>query len=500
MTGALGMVLVILLLALLALALRTIVAAPFRALGILVAGMGVHNFLLMILLRLGTPNVIVRILQGWKEAILLVLLAMALWIGVRRWRTAGPPGLRPIDFMLIAFTVIALIYFLLPDTVLHAQASLSQRVLGLRVLLLIPLLYLFGRVFPPRGRSDLTWVATLIVGAAGLVGLFGMVELWLVPTAQWLNWGVNGLSSWLGFTYRGPGGLPENFFQATAEGILLRRMVSTYVSPLGIAYTGLLVVPLAIALLNDRHRRVRQFGAVALAFTVLGILFSVTRLALAVLVAESALLYVLWRRRWLIPATLLVAAAVVLMLYQYPRFGPLVDRNLVAIGHRPTGMHFAAQSDPSAVEHLQQLLLDLQFVRGHPLGAGLGSSVHRYGTTAGTGESAVFDVFGEIGIAGGVLYAGIYLAGIYYGLRGFWRRRDDPLVSALALTAAAGGLALIPITLTSDIWSDFSVTFLFWWAVGYSVILATGATTTLAGLPRPVAPLDGFAKPDSLVV
>jgi hypothetical protein len=32
---------------------------------------------------------------------------------------------------------------------------------------------------------------------------------------------------------------------------------------------------------------------------------------------------------------------------------------------------------------------------------------------------------------------------------------------------------LIPITLTSDVWSDFSVTFLFWWAVGYSATVAS---------------------------
>ncbi|TMF12245.1 MAG: hypothetical protein E6I37_07620 [Chloroflexi bacterium] len=503
MTGALGIVLVVLLLGLLAVALRTAIASPFRALGILVAGMAVHNFLLMILLRLGTPDLLVRLIQAWKEIILLALLGVALWTGSRRWQAGSRPRLRPIDGLVVAFAIVALIYFVLPGSLLQSHATLTQRVLGLRVLLLIPVLYLFGRIFPPRGRSDLTWTATLIVGAAGLVGLFGMIELWLVPTAQWLGWGVNQLSAWLGFTYHGPSGLPENFFQTTAEGILLRRMVSTYVSPLAIAYTGLLVVPLGIALLLDRHPRLRSFAAVALGLALLGILFSVTRLALAALVAEWALLYVLWRRRWLIPATLLVAGAVVLVIYQYPRIGPLVDRNLVAIGHRPTGMHFASQSDPSAIEHLQELGKDVDFVRQHPLGAGLGSSVHRYGATVGTGESAVLDVFGELGVVGGLLYIGIYLAGIVYGLRAFFRRRDDPLASALGLTAAAGGLALIPITLTSDIWSDFSVTFLFWWAVGYSVMLATTATTATTTLGRgrgPVTRFDGFTEPDSLVV
>src|SRR5713101_3988659 len=109
MTGALGIVLAVLLVAVFALALRTVIAAPFRALGILVAGMAVHNFLLMILLRLGTPDALVRLLQGWKEFILLVLLATALWIGWRRWRAGSLPHLRPIDFFVVAFAIVALI-------------------------------------------------------------------------------------------------------------------------------------------------------------------------------------------------------------------------------------------------------------------------------------------------------------------------------------------------------------------------------------------------------
>ena len=496
-----GIALVIILAAFYAIALRAIIKSPFRALGVLVAGMMVHNFVLMILLRLHTPPVIVRVAQSWKEGILLLLVVLAVLAAYRRWPEL--PRLRVLDWMLIAFTAIALVYFLLPSSLLHGPAGLTQRVLGLRVLLLLPGLYFFGRIFPPQRRADLTWVATLLVGCAALVGVFGMVELWIVPTRQWLQWGVNQLSAWLGFTYHGPAGLPENFFQTSAEGLLLRRMVSTYVSPLGVAYTGLLVVPLAVPLLFKRSSRwLWWFAAVAVILTLLGIFFSVTRLALVAVVLEFALMYILWRRRWLIPATLLVAITAVVMIYQYPYFGPLLDRDLQPVNPRPTVLHLVSQADPSGKEHLEQLLADLNFVRLHPLGAGIGASVHRFGGTAGTGESAVFDAFGEVGVVGGLLYVAVYIMGIVYGLRAFLRNRDDPLISALAVTAVIGGLALVPITLTSDVWSDFSVTFLFWWAVGYSVTLATGATATLSRVAGPVGTRrpGGFAEPDALVV
>lgn len=496
-----GILLVLILAVVYAAALRAIVISPFRAIGVLVAGMMVHNFLLMILLRLQTPTVLVRLMQAWKEGILVLLVALALLIAYRRWPKL--PELRMIDWLLIAFSATALLYFVLPSSVLHGPAGFYQRLLGLRVLLLIPLLYFFGRIFPPRRRADLTWVATLLVGCAALVGVFGMVELWVVPTRQWLQWGVNQLSAWLGFTYHGPAGMPENFFQTSAEGLLLRRMVSTYVSPLGVAYTGLLVVPLAVPLLFKRSSRTLPwFAAITVTLTLLGIFFSVTRLALVAVVVEFALMYLLWRRRWLVPATVLVGITAVVMIYQYPYFGPLLDRDLQPVNPRPTRLHIATQADPSGKEHLQALLDDLNFVRLHPLGAGLGTSVHRFGATAGTGESAVFDVFGEIGTVGGLLYLAIYAVGIAYGLRAFFRHRDDPLIAALATTSAVGGLALLAITLTSDVWSDFSVTFLFWWAVGYSVTLATTATTTLSQLRGPVGSRSPgrFAEPDALVV
>jgi len=79
---------------------------------------------------------------------------------------------------------------------------------------------------------------------------YGDTGLWFVPTARWLDWGVNLFSNWLGFQYKGPAGLPENFFQTLPDGLLLRRMVSTYISPLGIAYTGLLAWPIAVVTSN----------------------------------------------------------------------------------------------------------------------------------------------------------------------------------------------------------------------------------------------------------
>src|SRR5205823_1169399 len=311
------------------------------------------------------------------------------------------------DLLVAVFAGVAVIYTVLPPSLLHGSANLQQRVIGLRVLLLLPLLYLFGRVFQPRSRADLRWVAWAILGSAAAVGLFGLWELWLVPTPDWFGWGVNQLSAWLGFVYNGPKGLPANFFQTTADGLLLRRMVSTYVSPLGIAYAGLVVVPLAVAL-------------------------------------------------------------------------------------RPTHLNISSVADPSLTEHAGQLGYDLQYVVQHPLGGGVGSSVHRYGPSSGTGESAVFDMFGDLGVVGGILYLLIYAVPFFAAVLVYFRLWRDPLASMLPLIYAVAAAGLAPITLTSDIWGDFATTFLFWWAASRpasckrAAMACASRTGSLAGTSRPI--------------
>ena len=471
---AVGILLVVALGGLYAAGIRAILQVPFRALGILVGGMAFHNIVLMILLRLGTPDFLVRVVQAWKEGIVLLLFLLVARVASDGWRAGRRPRLAFIDWLVVAFTLVVIVYFFLPSRVFGVTITFSQRLVGLRLDLLLPALYLFGRVFWTNRRADLEWVFAAIVGSAAVVGLVGAIELWLIPTQFWLDAGVNRLSSWLGFAYQGPRGLPENFFQTSAEGWLLRRAVSTYVSPLGIAYPGLLVVPLAVAFAARRWQSARD-GVIAislLALTVVGVLFSLTRLALVLMAVEIGLLALFLRRAWLFAATGVVAAAVLFMLYLYPQVGPLLTRDLSPVQHRGT-VHIVTRGDPSLQEHAGLLGYDFVYVRQHPLGTGLGSAVHRFGASQGTGESAVFDFFGELGVVGGTLYLPTYFLMTMAGMRALVRARSDVLLSGLPLVASIGGLMLFLITLTSDVWGNFAVTFLFWWAAGYSVSLLT---------------------------
>src|SRR5205823_2732777 len=202
------------------------------------------------------------------------------------------PRLVFLDWLMGAFTMVVVAYALLPPEIFGVHVTLAQRLIAIRLDLLLPLLYLFGRVFWTSRRADLIWVIGTIVGSAAVVG----------------------------------------------------------------------------------------------------VLFSVTRLAIALVVVEVALLALLLRRVWLFATAGLVAAAAVFMLYGYPQIGPLMDRQLNPVAHSQA-LHMVTQTDPSLREHVGLLGYDLEYVRLHPLGTGLGSAVHRFGSSQGTGESAVFDFF-----------------------------------------------------------------------------------------------------------
>ncbi len=489
---------------------------PVLALPILVGGLAIHNFVLMLLLDVQVPGEIIRGLQSWKELILvLVLLKIGLGLmrpglreGLRqaagRWRTL-PLFVRLLDMSVALFAAVLVIYTIAPIALGDSQATFTQRLLKLRQLELLCGLYVCGRAYPP---TSLKYGLGIVVAVAAIVSAIGMVELFFIPTKSWFDFGILKFDSWLGFSYLGPGGLPENFFTTTTGG-LLRRAVSTYLSPLGIAYTGILVVPIAFVMaMSAKQRRVPTWTLVTV--FAIGLALSLTRLALLCVAVEAVALLLLFRlRSGLLPFGAIVAA-VAFALLVYPSFGPVVSYELsdvrppvgasmLGYDKTPSGEpgpstpsistdvveRLATADDASIRAHIKAIENGLGFVAAHPLGVGLGTSVSRYGDASGPGESAFFQIAGDIGWLGLVLFSAIYFGVMVVGLVLTWYRRDDAAKCAVGAVAGIGSLALFPIVLTSQVWGDFSVTFLLWWVAGSAVTLAIPLSDPLSRLiPR----------------
>lgn len=481
---------------------------PALGLGVLAVGLAIHNAVLMVLVDAGTPTPIVRALQAWKEiilAILVVRIALAAAHGgiprrssLRQAVSSMAWPVRILDGIAIAFTGLVILYFVLPLVSSYASgATIAQRLLSLRLLLLIPLLYALGRYIGTGDRDGSRRSVDLVIAAAAGVAVIGLAELWFVRTSHWVDFGVNQFTAWQGFAYRGPGGLPENFFQTTPAGFGLRRMVSTYISPLGIAYTALLVVPLIVGVLVVLQKP-RAWTWLAIALVLLSLGLSVTRLAIICLVAEAALWVIVRRGRPAIAAGALALAASGLAFGWYPQVGPLVSFDLADVrppagallieqtfGRTNSGQvggspelpggaepdvvsGIVTQQDASIQAHVVALQNGLLHAIEHPFGVGLGSTVPRFGASTGPAESALLGIVGEVGVLGGLLFGSLYGGVVLAGLVGARRLQGRP-EAELALLVGVGGIGLAPVVMTSAVWGDFSVTILFWWACGVVV-------------------------------
>ena len=173
------------------------------------------------------------------------------------------------------------------------------------------------RVLPrPRRVVRVRDVRWLVLGLAAAVSVWGLVDVYVIHLDWWRHNGTVGyFHDQLGFDYgKGLSGLPENFVYNTGnEQDLLRRLVSTFLSPLGTAY--LCVVALLLA---PRTRVAIPFAALAAA----GLLWTHTRAALLALAVGFVVLAAVSRRAWPLAAAVATLAIGFAFVKAFPHIGP----------------------------------------------------------------------------------------------------------------------------------------------------------------------------------
>ena len=166
------------------------------------------------------------------------------------------------------------------------------------------------------GRSiELPPLRRLVLVTAAAVAVLGIVEIYTVPIGRWEDADVPAyFHEQLGFDHHGPRGLPENFVFNIGENDLLRRAVSTFLTPLGTAY--LLVVALCFWAVRPRD----DWPLAAIA--AVGLLFTFTRAALLVLAGALLVIAFVQRRWWPVAAAFLSLAIAVVWTQVYPSIAP----------------------------------------------------------------------------------------------------------------------------------------------------------------------------------
>src|SRR5438034_863906 len=251
---------------------------PVVALYAWLAGLAAHNAVMAALYGAGVRGGALTALQAWKEILLAVALGRVCTDALRARRLAFT--VRAVDVLAFAFAVLVCLYAVLPQSWLDGTADRSAIGLALKHDLIPVGAYFLGRSLLLR-REQLVPLAWTLLGVAGAVALVGLVDDFFVPISWWRDSAVvDYFHRHLGYDYHGTGGLPENFVYNTgSEDHFLRRLVSTFLSPLASGYLFVVALLVVAAALRGRI-------AVALSLvTAAGLLFTFSRSSLLALAA-----------------------------------------------------------------------------------------------------------------------------------------------------------------------------------------------------------------------
>src|SRR5438477_2502083 len=265
---------------------------PLVALYLFVVGLALHNAAMAALYAADVRGSTLTAIAAWKEILLAVALVRMLVDALRERRLPFRPML--VDWLALAFGVVVAAYALVPQSALGGLADRHAVALALRHDEVPVGAYFLGRSLR-LDRSELQRLAWTLLGTAAFVAAIGLVDVYAVSIGWWRTNGViDYFHRHLGYNYHGTGvrtepdrsvyGLPENFiYNVGGDKPFLRRLVSTFLSPLASAY--LFVVALLVGLAVLRRRR----AVVGLALmTAAGLLWTFSRSSLVALAVGIA--------------------------------------------------------------------------------------------------------------------------------------------------------------------------------------------------------------------
>ena len=415
---------------------------PVWILHAFVVGLAVHNFAMAELYAAGVRGTALDVVSAWKEALLAFGLALVLRVhGSLRFSPA------PVDWLALAYGALVVVYAVLPQHWLGGGATHKGVLLGLRHDLVPVAAYFLGRGLVLSAREVRLLGATILATAAG-VAAFGLIDIYAIPFSWWRDSGAPAwFSRQLGFGYQGLSGLPENFLYNTGDEHPLRRLVSTFLSPLASSYLFVVALLLATAWrLRLRPPLALWLGTTALLYAAL--LFTHSRSSYLAL-ALGLLAYAWVRPQWrlgLAGAAVLVVASGFVFVKLYPHIAPRTTYTAHELecqrrhAHPSAGgpplncgytgsaagafRHLLGQnggggpavngiSDASTQSHWRSLRDGIETVLHHPQGYGLGnagSTAARTDVQIRAGESTYTELGVDAGLAGALLFVAWSLA------------------------------------------------------------------------------------------
>jgi hypothetical protein len=459
---------------LLAVAAFAVWRRPIVALYLFIVGLALHNLVLALLYDAGLRGWEIDVVQAWKEALLAVAVARVATDAIAA--RALPFRPRLVDWLALAFAGLVCLYALIPQDVLDGDAGAKAILYGLRHGLVPVVAYFLGRSLIVSGE-ELRRIGWTLLGAGAALAVGGLIDLYAVDVEWWRGSGAVGYFRYeLGFDYHGPGGLPDNWAFNTEDG-LFRRLVASFISPLGTAFV--LVVALLLGGIAWQDRVRRPLAAALIAVCAAALLFTLSRSSLLALAGAFVVLAIALRRWWPVAATALVLAAGVGFAFAFtsvapethffPEDLPYQEEQARRHGDLPGGGSLALNpGEPSLRSHWRSLRDGIETVLEHPQGYGLGNAgavAVRFGVPLRAGESNYTETGVATGLAGALLLIAWSLALLVGLVRSAWTVTDATFRVAAAGTAAAFA-AVLALAIQTDAYGVPWLAYCLWWIAG----------------------------------
>ena len=467
---------------------------PVVALYVFIVGLAVHNAAMAGLYAAGVRGTTLTLIAAWKEILLTVALLRVARDAVRARALPFRPGVA--DALALAFGVLVVAYALVPQSALGGEAGRKAVALAVRHDLVPVAAYFLGRSLR-LGRDDLRRLGWTLLGTAAVVATIGLVDVYTVSIGWWRTNGVvDYFHKQLGYDYHGTGldphvaGLPENFvFNVGGDRPFLRRLVSTFLSPLASSY--LFVV--ALVGLAAVLRRPRPLAVGLGLVTFAGLLWTFSRSSILALALGLAVLAIVRRRPYELGIAALVVGVAFAWTHVFPHIAPTGNwtKADLAYQHSLAAQHPTASNAPGSAneaslgEHWRSLKSGFRTMVDHPQGYGLGNvgqTASRTGTPLKAGESNYTELGTELGILGSVLWTAWGIA----VLAGLWRAgRGDRWAAAVA----GGFAAILALAIQTDVIGDPWVAYCVWVFAGSLAFV--GARLPVPALSRAATPEPG---------
>jgi hypothetical protein len=373
---------------------------PVWALHALIVGLALHNLVVALLWRAGVRGAALTVVSAWKDVLLLVALVLVV-------RARGGLAFKATlsDWLALGFGILVVVYGVLPQAWLGGHATHKGVLYAARHDLLPVGAYFLGRGLDLTERERARLCHT-VLAVGTFVAVFGLVDVYAVPLSWWRPVG-GWFHDQLGLRYFGLSDLPENFVYNAGNGVVFRRLTSTFLSPLATSY--LLVVALFFVPLR------RRWGPPLALLLFAALLLTHTRSALLALVGGLVLLALVRRSARPLLYAVVVAVIGFAFVKAYDHVGPRTHFTKAELIEQEQNAkrHPGASNDPTAVneastsEHWRALREGVHTVVHHPWGFGLGNSgvtAVRTHITPKAGESTYTELGVELGLLGALAF------------------------------------------------------------------------------------------------